>query len=177
MSSYRSRLMDALLVLKDAKLEKASGYATLWDGATGTRVTAAGKLDTGGGFFKGALVLDISDIGAEGDEVPVHTAGKKVFSIQLRGCKTSTFATREVILAQWNAAGGYTQTTGTCLFPTGTNITWHGYLGINGSSAMRVIRPFVNEVGDHTYRYLRLYHAFKGTWGTGINYSALISKD
>jgi hypothetical protein len=173
MSSYRAKIQDTLLILKDAKLERTSGYATLWDGAAGTRVTVAGKVDTGGGFFKGALVIDINDFNAEGAEAFRHTSGRQLVSIQLRGCRSATFATREVVLAQWDAGIG-TQATG---YPSATWATLHGYLGINGRIDQRIIRPFINEVADIRYRYLRLYHQFLGTWATGINYSAFISND
>ena len=205
MSTNRSKLRDKLLVLREVKigattilrgagigaLGAGSGTPTVGVVASGGRTTTgAAGIDLGGGYTEGKLVIDIkgfnnaaaSSGGDTHEAIGTIAAGiRKGFSIQLHGCKTSTFATREVILASYSEGfwGGATKATGwavvgtqACLCSTSKSAS---ALGGIGGLGMHVVLPFNNERNGRVYRYVRGFHAMYGTWVTGVDYSAYLS--
>jgi len=152
------KIWDVLCRLKTASLVAASAPATVNGVAgvfdTGAPVVAGQK----GAYTEGKLVLDL----AATTEANLATSGTRVRFI-LEGSTTVNFVTHNNLVDMlWGNVGG----------PVMASAGW----STSEVGANRYIFPFSNMFGDKVYRYLRLYHFFGGTWGTGINYTAFLSK-
>lgn len=107
-------------------------------------------LDMGAAYFEGAVLLDITAI-------EFGSADEK-YEIFVQGSNSATFASGVVNLAGikiGDAANGANDDT-----TTGRRV-----LLLN------------NNVAGTKYRYIRLYTVVSGTIATGINYSALLTKN
>lgn len=157
---FRQRILDTNLILKTKGTVLSSAMATkgtVWNGGLGATVT----LDVGTGFTQGAFVVQVATPTEAG-----LAAGAQYCKIQLRGGTTKAFI-REVPLAtveiSMSSIGATRRGVGTAIATLTT--TTHEY-----------VVPFCNEYDGTIYQYLRCYHVFLGTWTTGINYSAWVTK-
>lgn len=141
----RQFIFDSLLNVK------ASGAVT----ASAAATALAAYIDLGGGFTKGALVLDVTAIGG-------GAASGNRYSIVLQASDTTTF-TKYVPLAR---------------LVLGQPITSLAeYIGGNLTPAVgRYILPWCNLVKDTLYRYIRVYTTVTGTSSKSVTYAAFISK-
>ena len=147
MSVNRQFRNDSLLELKDAGLI-ASSAAALVD-------SEAQIIDTGGGFFSGNVVVDVTAIEiATTDEI---------YTLILEGSSSATFASAIVPLA---------------VMLLGAQAVIVGGSDTNSTTG-RYIMPFRNERDGTVWRYLRMYSVVDGTivTGGGINYAAYIGQN
>ena len=143
--SRRAFTFDANLEFKDAGLIAADAAA---------QVDAAAKVvDLGTGYWKGAMVIDVSAIEiASNDER---------YEIILQLSDSSTFASGIV--------QGASLSLGALEVLIGAD---------TDSTVGRYVMPFHNEgVDGDTFRYARLYTNVSGTIATGINYTAYAACD
>jgi hypothetical protein len=183
MSTHRSKLQDSLTVLKTTgNRVLTSGWATVGATVNGVRSSTRGSVDTGGGWTNGTLVVEIASLSTSAFNAT--TSISRAISIQLRGCQHSTFASREVVLAQVDlgypssgtdcrVGGGWIPATMFTLGAVAVNTSAAG--GNPFNSIVQIIKPFCNEWNNTTYRYMRLYHQIAGTWVTGVDYTAYLS--
>ena len=132
------RLFDAELQFKDAALVAATAAA---------EVSSVAKIiDTGGGYFEGDMVLDMTAV-----EV---ASGDELYVIHVQGSTSATFASAYKSIVCFEC-GDAAVLTGDADVGTG-----------------RYVLPFSNQIGETIYRYLRVYTVVSGTIATGINYEA-----
>lgn len=106
--------------------------------------------DIGTGHFQGVCVIDVTAVEiADNDER---------FLVSVQGSNSSTFASGIVDLGEM--AFGALEVIG----------------GDADTTVGRYELPFSNRKNDTYYRYIRLYTDVNGTVGTGINFSAFVSK-
>jgi len=132
-------ITDAELIFKDAGLVAASAAAEV--------SSAAKVIDTGGGFFEGKMVIDLTAIEVD--------TGDEIYGIHVQGSNSSTFAS------------GFASV---CSFECGDAAV---ITGDADTAVGRYMLPFNNQVGADIYRYLRVYTTVAGTIVTGINYTAM----
>jgi hypothetical protein len=146
MVSYNNQFRnDALLEMKDAGVIAASAAA---------QVDSSDKVfDTGGGFFEGNVVIDITSI-----EI---ASTNEIYTIILEGSSSETFASVIVPLA---------------VLLVGANAVIVGGSDVD-STVGRYVVPFRNERDEVVYQYLRLYTVVAGTIATGggINYVGFLA--
>jgi len=146
MSSYNSQFRnDSDLEVKDAGLIATSAAATV--------SSVAKVIDTGGGFFEGNVVIDVTAI-----EI---ASTNEIYTIILEGSSSATFASVIAPLA---------------VILLGANAVIVGESDVDSTTG-RYILPFRNERDEVVYRYLRLYTVVAGTIATGggINYEAYLA--
>ncbi len=135
---------DSLLEMKDAGVIGASAAA---------EVGGSAKIfDTGGGFFSGNVVIDVTAIEIASDS--------EIYTLILEGSSSSTFASAIVPLT---------------VMLLGANEVIVG--GSDTDSTIgRYIMPFRNERDGAVWQYLRMYTVVAGTIATGggINYTAFL---
>lgn len=151
---FRQRIYDASLVLK------TSGGANVTTSAMATKNGAVVTLDVGTGWMQGVLRVDLNPAGTTQSFTAAN--GNRA-RIQLRGSNTKTFTSERIL-------------TEICI---GTPLPGRDSASIgtmDPATAYTLLSPFTNEFNGTVYQYLRLYHVFMGTWATGIDYSAFISK-
>lgn len=134
---------DANLQMKDTGLVAASAQA---------QVGGADKIiNVGNGRFRGILVIDATAIEVD--------SGNELFSVEIQGSTSATFASGIVALAERQV--GHSSVTGSSASDAAGRYTLH----------------FSNVDMDGTrLPYLRVYTRVSGTIATGINYSAWIAK-
>jgi hypothetical protein len=164
---FRQRIYDAGLVLKTAGTVVTSGMATKWDGVAGARTANVVTIDVGTGWTQGAFVVQLARTTLRNGAVVGTGASGQSFMIELRGGTTKAFI-REVPLAAIRVAMSSEMMT-RWKMTTGNPATL-------ASTSHEYILPFTNEYDGTIYPYLRCYHTIMGTWATGINYTAWISK-
>mgnify|MGYP001617837773 CR=1 FL=1 len=141
-TSKRPAILDTALIMKDDGLIAASAAATVASVAT--------ILDVGNGFTKGTVVVEVTAI-----EV---ATGDEIYSIEVQGSNSSSFASGIVILSQLRVGDS------TVSFESADSTV----------GTYRI--PVENEkLGTH-YRYMRIYTRVAGTVATGINYNAFLTK-
>jgi len=150
----RDKIYDNLLEMKSASAVVTASAAATVDGT-------AKIFDTGGGFTRGNVVIDV-----DATTEALLAADGQVVRIVLQGSNSATFAA---------TAHDHVNLTALELgingvFTAGAQLTWDAAAG-------RYVIPFTNLYADTLYRYLRVYHDFSGTWATGIAYTAYLSKD
>ncbi len=135
-------MIDSTMIMKDAGLVAAS--------AAGTVATAAKIVNVGSGLVEGLLVVDVSAIEVNADEL---------YSIALQGSDVSDFDTGSEVIVEL-----------ACL-----NLGANEVISGNADSAVgRYQIPFRNEFQGTIYPYLRVYTTVSGTVATGINFKAHI---
>ena len=170
---FRQRIYDSNMVLKTAGVTVGNvgtvvvgAMATKWDGAAGARTANTVTLDVGTGFMQGVFVIQLAKPTLRNGAVVGTAASGQAFSIELRGGTTKAFI-REVPLA------------GIKIPMTSAIMTRYDFKAnpaTLASTTHEYILPFCNEYDGTIYPYLRCYHTILGTWATGINYTAWISK-
>lgn len=126
-------LVDEALILKDLVTTTVSGAG---------EVDAVAKIfDTGGGFFEGGLLVDVTSIDI--------TDGDEEYNIHVQGSSSPTFASGLASVVKFEL-GDATQIVSDVDIGTG-----------------RYIIPFNNQVDGTIYRYLRVFHDHE-SFGTGI---------
>ena len=171
---FRQRIYDGNLVLRTGTYGNAhmlgysatSGMATNWNGVSGLRSTTVVTLDVGSGWMQGAFVIQLDKPPCRANAVVGTGASGQAFAIELRGANNKTFL-REVSLA------GIKLSMSSAIQ---TRYALASALGTLASTTHEFVLPFCNEHDGTTYQYLRCYHQWLGTWATGINYKAWISK-
>ncbi len=137
MSQYTNYTYDNALLLKAAGLLAASADGTI--------------LDLGGGFVKGAVVIDLSACEiATGDEI---------YTVSLEASNVAAMTSGSVCLGK--------KVFGNLVVPMDAALSASG----------RYVIPFRNEENGTLYRYVRLSTLVAGTVATGINFSAFIGMD
>lgn len=130
--------LDAELEFKDAGAITASAAAEV--------DSSAQIIDTGGAYFEGDMVIDITAVEVD--------SGDEKYLIHVQASDSSTFAsTIQSVVA----------------FEAGDSAVVSGDID---TGTGRYILPFSNQVGETIYRYLRVYTFISGTIVTGINYTA-----
>lgn len=131
------RLFDAELQFKDLVAVTTSGAA---------QVSGSDKIiDTGGGFFEGDMVIDITAMDvATGDEV---------YNIHVQGSSSATFSSGLASIIKFEC-GDATQIASDVDITTG-----------------RFILPFNNQVGETIYQYLRVFTTLDAA-SSSITYEA-----
>lgn len=176
MLDHRDRIVDVLGELANslATLVAADAIAVIRSTAI---AAGAGLIDTGGGFTEGNLVIDLS-ANTEGWKTgctagPGATSSDQKMAFVLQGSTTSTFATQSPLAVIPFGVPSVNPATPFHIQPA--FLAW-GAATADMAPARAFIRPFNNTYGHKVYRWLRLYLAFAGTWGTGLNFRAYLTK-
>lgn len=135
-------MIDSTMILKDAGLVAAS--------AAGTVATAAKIVNVGSGLVEGLLVVDVSAIEVDANEL---------YAIALQGSDVADFDTGSEVIVELAVL----------------NLGANEVIGGNADSAVgRYTVPFRNEYQGTIYPYVRVYTTVSGTVATGINFKAHI---
>lgn len=163
-------MLDNRKVILDEECKLAdTGSAAIVASAAATIDGVAKTFDTGGGYTKGMLVVDVG----------AYTGNKAAASAQsidiiLEGSSTSTFTAyvplATIRLGQNAAAFAHTR--------LGSGYTGDSSTGCSFTpTSVRLMKPFHNMFADTVYRWLRVYAAFGGTVSNcSIEFEAWISK-
>ncbi len=135
-------MIDSTMIMKDAGLVAASAAATV--------ASSAKIVNVGEGLVEGLLVVDVSAIEVDANEL---------YAIALQGSDVADFSTGDEVIVELAVL----------------NLGANEVIGGNADSAVgRYTVPFRNEYQGTIYPYVRVYTTVSGTVATGINFKAHI---
>lgn len=139
-------MLENRKIIWDAECEMKDSYAVTASAAA--NVNGSAKIfDTGGGYTRGKLKLNVTDCYSTGEYI-----------VSLQGSNSASFATPIVELANIQFASAATT--------RGTRAVNTGYYELNWS----------NDFAGTVYRYLRIYTTVSGGANNTITYTAQLSK-